>query len=82
MNEAQVNKMMMAMVEKTCADGFNRMKNMPVCERFYNEMVCAGFVEQAKTFKNIVFYTTVLNPEMSDEQIFAKFIADTGITYL
>ncbi len=76
MEETQLNEMMKEMVEKTCADGFSRMANMPMCEKLYNDMIHNGYVEQAISFKNLVFYTTVLEPQLSDRQIIEKILKE------
>lgn len=74
MEATQLNEMMKAMVEKTCNEGFNRMANMPMCENLYNDMISNGYVEQAISFKNLVFYTTVLEPHLTDRQIIEKIL--------
>lgn len=76
MKATQLNEMMKEMVEKTCNDGFNRMANMPMCENLYNDMIRNGYVEQAISFKNLVFYTTVLEPQLTDSQIIEKILKE------
>ena len=65
---------MKQIVEKTCNDGYSRMANMPMCENLYNDMIRNGYVEQAISFKNLVFYTTVLEPQLTDRQIIEKIL--------
>ena len=76
MEATQLNEMMKEMVEKTCNDGFSRMANMPMCENLYNDMIRNGYVEQAISFKNLVFYTTVLEPQLTDRQIIEKILKE------
>lgn len=79
MSISEINNMLHEMVETKCNDGFDRMKNMPVCEKFYTDMAEQGFEKQAEVFKSIVFYTTVLHPEWSDMEIFTNFAKEQGI---
>ena len=79
MTQIQINEMLHEMVETKCNEGFDRMKNMPVCEKFYTDMAKQGFEKQAEVFKSIVFYTTVLHPEWSDMEIFTNFAKEQGI---
>lgn len=62
-----------ARYQKKCDEGFERMKDMPICEKFYTDMAKQGWGEQANTFKSIVLYTTILHPEWTDKEIFLEF---------
>ena len=79
MTKQDITNKLHEMIENKCDEGFNRMKNMPVCEKFYNEMAGNGFAKLAETFKNIVFYTTILHPSWTDMDIFTDFAKKQGI---
>ncbi len=79
MTQQELNSKMEEMVNNRVNDGFNRMKNMPVCEKFYNEMVSLGYQDAADTFKRVVLCTTMLNPEMTDKEIFLNFAKEQNM---
>ncbi|MBQ0073625.1 MAG: hypothetical protein KBT34_05485 [Prevotella sp.] len=57
------------MVEKRCNEAYERMQSMPLCKQLYDDMRKAGYGQQMKIFKDLVFLSTIQHPEWTDEQI-------------
>jgi len=58
---------------------WENMEQMPTCKKFYGQLVALGYKEQADTFKDYVFATSVELPTATDKDIFVLFISETEI---
>ena len=72
MNNKEIENLLHEMVEEKVNNAFNKMMTFKKCESIYNDMCMLGYSEQMQTFKNIILYTIILEPEITEEELLVK----------
>lgn len=73
MTEKELEILLHKLVEEKFNIAFEKLKTFHKCEQLYNEMCSLGYCEPMKAFKNIVLYTIILNPEITEEELLVDF---------
>ena len=73
MNKEELTTLLHKLVEEKFNKAFEKLKTFHKCEQLYNEMCKAGYGEPMQAFKNIVLYTIILNPEITEEELLVDF---------
>ena len=73
MNKEELKTLLHELVEEKFNNAFEKLKTFHKCEQLYNEMCKAGYVEPMKAFKNIVIYSIILNPNITEEELLVDF---------
>lgn len=72
MTEKEIEILLHEMVEEKFNSAFNKLITFKKCEEIYNELCMLGYSEEMQTFKNIVLYTIILEPEITEEELLIK----------
>ena len=73
MADKELEILLHKLVEEKFNEAFEKLKTFYKCEQLYNEMCLLGYCEPMKAFKNIVLYTIILNPEITQEELLIDF---------
>ena len=73
MTDRELQILLRELVEKKFNDAWNKLMTFHKCEQLYNEMCALGYCEPMQAFKNIVLYTIILNPEITEEELLIDF---------
>ena len=73
MTEKELEILLHKLVEEKFNVAFEKLKTFHKCEQLYYEMCSLGYCEPMKAFKNIVLYTIILNPEITEEELLIDF---------
>jgi hypothetical protein len=73
MTEKELEILLHKLVEEKFNVAFEKLKTFHKCEQLYNEMCLLGYYEPMKAFKNIVLYSIILNPEITEEELLIDF---------
>lgn len=72
MTQPEIEKMLHEMVEQKCQPAFDKLPGFKRCEELFN-MMAKESAKLAEAFKNIVFYTLVLHPDYTEQQVLESF---------
>ena len=73
MTDRELQILLRKLVEEKFNVAFEKLKTFHKCEQLYNEMCLLGYCEPMQAFKNIVLYTIILNPEITEEELLIDF---------
>ena len=73
MNKEELTTLLHKLVEEKFNKAFEKLKTFHKCEIIYNEMCSLGYCEPMKAFKNIVLYSIILNPNITEEELLVDF---------
>jgi len=73
MTERELQILLRELVEEKFNKAFEKLKTFHKCEQLYNEMCKAGYGEPMQAFKNIVLYSIILNPNVTEEELLIDF---------
>ena len=73
MTDKELETLLHELVEEKFNEAWKRMVNFHKCEQVYNEMCKAGYVVPMQAFKNIVLYSIILNPNITEEELLVDF---------
>ena len=73
MTEKELEILLHKLVEEKFNEAFEKLKTFHKCETLYNEMCSLGYCEPMKAFKNIVLYSIILNPNITEEELLVDF---------
>ena len=76
MNKIELENLLHEMVEEKFNTAFNKLITFKKCEQIYNEMCMLGYSEQMQYFKNIILYTIILEPEITEEEVLIKLFKE------
>ena len=73
MTERELQILLRELVEEKFNKAFEKLKTFHKCEQLYDEMCKAGYEEPMQAFKNIVLYSIILNPNITEEELLVDF---------
>jgi len=73
MNKEELTTLLHELVEEKFNEAFEKLKTFHKCETLYNEMCSLGYCEPMQAFKNIVLYSIILNPNITEEELLIDF---------
>ena len=73
MNKEELKTLLHELVEEKFNKAFEKLKTFHKCEKLYDEMCKAGYGEPMQAFKNIVLYSIILKPEITEEELLIDF---------
>ena len=73
MTDKELQILLRKLVEEKFNEAWKKMMNFHKCEQLYNEMCKAGYSEPMQAFKNIVLYSIILNPNITEEELLIDF---------
>ena len=73
MTEQELNTMLHEMIEEKFNEAMNKLVTFKKCENLYNEMCAQGYSVPMQAFKNIVIYTLILNPNITEDEFLQDF---------
>ena len=73
MTEKELEILLHKLVEEKFNVAFEKLKTFHKCETLYNEMCSLGYYKPMEAFKNIVLYSIILNPEITEEELLIDF---------
>lgn len=69
MTEKEIEILLHDMVEEKVNNAFNKLMTFKKCESMYNDMCKMGYEKEMQSFKNIILYTIIIHPEMSEDDV-------------
>lgn len=69
MTDKEIQILLHDMVEERVNKAFDKMMTFKKCEDIYNDMCKMGYVKEMQSFKNVILYTIIIHPEMSEEEV-------------
>jgi len=73
MTNKELQILLRELVEERFNKAFEKLKTFHKCEQLYDEMCKAGYGEPMQAFKNIVLYSIILKPEITEEELLIDF---------
>ena len=73
MTNKELQILLRELVEEKFNEAWKKMMNFHKCEQLYNEMCSLGYCEPMQAFKNIVLYSIILNPNITEEELLVDF---------
>ena len=73
MSDRELQILLRELVEEKFNKAFEKLKTFHKCEKLYDEMCKAGYGEPMQAFKNIVLYSIILKPEITEEELLIDF---------
>ena len=73
MNTKELETLLHNLIKEKFNTAFEKLKTFHRCETFYNEMYANGYIEPMQSFKNIVLYSIILNPDITEEEFLINF---------
>ena len=73
MTDKELQILLRELVEEKFNKAFEKLKTFHKCEQLYDEMCKAGYGEPMQAFKNIVLYSIILKPEITEEELLVDF---------
>lgn len=67
--DQKIKELILARVKRAS----EKMKNLPKCQAIFDEMTKQGYVEEMNCFRNIIFFSAMLCPEWTDEELIENF---------
>ncbi len=73
MSEKELEILLHDLVNEKVNKAFEKLKTFHKCEILYNEMCSLGYYEPMKAFKNIVIYSIIINPNITEDELLIDF---------
>lgn len=73
MTDKELETLLHELVEEKFNEAWKKMIKFHKCELVYNEMCKAGYGEPMQAFKNIVLYSIIINPDITEEELLTNF---------
>lgn len=73
MTDKELETLLHELVEEKFNVAFEKLKTFYKCEQLYNEMCSLGYEEPMQAFKNIVLYSIILKPDITEEELLIDF---------
>lgn len=73
MKQEEIDQKIKELVLARAKRASEKMKNLPKCQDIFVEMTKQGYVEEMNCFRNIIFFSAMLHPEWTDEELIENF---------
>lgn len=74
MKRNELKEQIARFVEERKKEADGRWEDLPMCEKFFNEMRDNGFAEAAICFQKIIYLQLVIDPTKTDEELLNGFL--------